>query len=136
MGVYDVNVISVFIAAIASTVIGIVWFSPALFGKAWMKLSGISTKDMEKAKQNMTSGYLGSFIAALVTAYVLGVFLNLTKTTNALDGAILGGWAAIGFVATTTLSKVLWEGKPLSLYLISNAHVFIAFIVMGWILAS
>ena len=46
-----VNYLAVLVAAIVSMVIGGLWYSPLLFGNVWMKLSGITQKDVEKAKK-------------------------------------------------------------------------------------
>ena len=46
----DVNIVNVVIAAIVSFVVGMVWFSPALFGKKWIKLMKFTDAQMKAAK--------------------------------------------------------------------------------------
>ena len=68
-------------------------------------------------------------------AYVLRYFIGYAQASTAIDGAIVGIWLWLGFVATTMIGMVLWEGKPFRLYLINAGHVLAGLIVMGAILA-
>lgn len=107
-----------------------------LFGKAWMKLSGVSAKKVKGAKsKDMGSTMAVSFIGTLVTAYVLSALIS------ALGGGLSEGvkvafWIWLGFYATTMLNMVLWDGKPLNLYFIRVGHELVALLVMGAILSA
>ena len=46
-----VNYVAVVGAAVVSFIIGMLWYSPLLFGNAWMKAGGFSKKDINKAKK-------------------------------------------------------------------------------------
>jgi len=134
MALYDVNLLAVFLAAVASIIIGAFWYSPMGFGNAWMKLSGFKEKDMKKAKQKgMAKSYFITFIGSLVTAYVLAIFVaNLS-----LQGAMQTGfWIWLGFIASTTLGVVLWEGKPWGLYFINAVYYLVSIEIMSLILIS
>ncbi len=45
----DINYWAVLVAAVVSMVIGALWYSPVLFGKLWMKYSGLSDKKLAEA---------------------------------------------------------------------------------------
>ena len=47
----EVNYLAVLVAAIVNMVVGALWYSPLLFGKAWMKLTGFNKKQLKKAKE-------------------------------------------------------------------------------------
>ena len=47
----SVNNIAVVAAAAVSMVIGAAWYSPLLFGKLWMKLSGMTEMQLAEAKK-------------------------------------------------------------------------------------
>ena len=129
----DVNIIGVAAAAVASMVLGMIWYGP-LFGKKWVELSGHQMGSGDKAKMPMLYG--AAFIGSLVTAYVLAMFIGLIGGTTPMDGAITGFWAWLGFVATTSLGMVLWEMKPVKLYALNNAYNLVNFAVMGAIVAA
>ena len=116
--------------------IGAFWYSPLLFGKTWMKLSNMSPKQLEDAKKKgMTKAYIISFISLLVMTYVLSHFVDYTEATTALEGATAGFWLWLGFIATIMLGRVLWEGKPVKLYVLNIAHYLVVLLIAGAILA-
>ena len=135
MPTFEINYLAVLVSAVAGFVIGALWYS-VLFGKAWMKLSKMGKKDIEKEKKKgMAKSYAAGFIALLVMAFVLAHFVDMAGAATVLEGAQAGFWAWLGFVATTMLNKVLWEGKPVKLYVLDAAHYFVVLIAMGAILA-
>ena len=132
----DVNLLAVLVAAVASFVLGFLWYSPFLFGNMWMELSGISKAKAGKAKsKGMGMQMVAAFAGALVMSYVLAHFVSYTQSTTIMDGAVAGFWLWLGFIATVTLGMVLWEGKPVKLYLLNNAHQLLSLMIMGAILA-
>ena len=122
-----VNYLAVLVAAIAGMVIGFIWYNPKVFGKMWMKLSGVSSKD-KPDKLNM----LLAFISQLVMAYVLAMFVQVGNLNASLQTSALL-W--LGFIGTMTLGSVLWQGKSWKLWLLNNAHNLVAILVMGSIIA-
>jgi len=105
---------------------------------------GLSEKDKEKAKQKgMTTAYVATFFSMLVMAGVLanlmGPILSVfAKTTGlgALTGAVGGAFVWLGFIATTQLGKVFWEGKSWALYALDAGHYLVTLVVMGAILGA
>lgn len=135
-GVVPVNLVAVVVAAVASMVLGFLWFGP-LFGKPWMKRMGFTQKDVDRQKRKgMATTYFMGFIGALVTSYVLAHFVFYTGSVDAVSGAVTGFWIWLGFVATVLLGMVLWEGKPLALYFLNAGYYLVNLAVMGAILAA
>lgn len=130
-----INYWAVLVSGVAMMVLGGLWYSPLLFGNIWIKLSGFSQKDMEKAKQKgMAASYFFNFVATLVMAYILAHFVDYVDATTWQDGLLAGFWIWLGFIATVSLASVLWEGKPFSLYLINIAYYLVGLPIMGVIL--
>ena len=131
----NVNYLAVLVAAIASMVIGFLWYGP-LFGKQYMALMNFDKKKMQEAKKKgMGKQYTLTFLTSLITGYVLAYFVNYAQASTIADGVVLGSWLWIGFFATTQLGVVLWEGKPVKLYLIKTLDSLVTLAVMGAILA-
>ena len=124
-----VNYVSILVASVLSFVVGMLWYSPALFGKLWMKLSGV---DMKKAKHKSISisMFLG-FLSTLVLVYVFQYIMELLKYSGANSGVVLGFWLWLGFLATSLLGGVLWEGKPWNLYFLNSVYWLVNLIVIG-----
>ena len=113
---FNVNIISIIVATIVSMFIGMVWYGP-LFGKVWMKLVGMSKKEIEKAKK---SGMAGTFIMAgvstLLFVYVFSILLKNLAITDLLSGLLWAILLWLGFVCTTLLQPILWENKSPKLF--------------------
>ena len=107
-----INSLAVLVAAIVSMAIGALWYSPLLFAKQWMRLSGMTDTKIKQAKaKGMAGSYLLAFAGCLVTAYVLAHVVDYTDATSFALGIQTGFWIWLGFSATTTLRTVLEEGK-------------------------
>lgn len=125
---YPVNLLAVLVAAIVAFAVGGIWYGP-LFGKRWMKLSGIK---MGKGMKPMTAMGL-YFFSMLFTSYILANIMNYFPTT-VLRGFDVAFWIWIGFVAMNTLSSVFFENKSIKLYVLNNAYNLLSLLTMGGIL--
>lgn len=134
----DINLLAVLVAAVASMIIGGLWYSPLLFGKQWMKLSGMSKQKIKKAKTNGKVGrsYFISFLMTLVACYVLAHFVIYVTASTFADGAQLAFWAWLGFEVPLALNETLWGGKSFKLFVLNAAHHLVALVVAAGILAT
>ena len=128
-----INLLAVFVAALASYFLGALWYSPVLFGKMYMKMSEI--RPGKKPHPNVTRSYIFGFLSTLVMSYVLAHFIDYAGATTAVDGAIAGLWLWLGFIATVTLGSVLWENKSFKMYVLNNTYNLVSLLLMGAILA-
>ena len=130
----DINLVGIVLGAISNMVIGAIWYSPMVFGKIWMNLAGITQKEIESGKKQMPKIYSMAFVGALITAYILAIFLDLVGAATIGEGLQIGLLVWLGFVATTTLSTVLFENKKTNLYLLNNGYNLLSILVMSVIL--
>lgn len=127
--VASLSMMGIILAVVASMVIGGVWFG--VFSEQWLKAIGkkkseIKGSGMEYAKQAVLS---------FVMAYVLAHFVSYTNADTLMEGAQTGFWLWLGFVATVTAGKTIWEGKHWDLWLINNGNYLLTLMAMGAILA-
>ena len=132
----NVNVVAVILSAVASMILGSIWYSPKVFGAMWMKLEGITQKDAEAAKKEMPKMYGGMFVASLVMAYVLSRFVSMDMTASLSGGVMVGFWVWLGFVATSILTAQLASGKPMKLFYIQSGYYLVTLLVMGAIIGG
>ena len=131
----SINYLAVLAAAVASMVVGFLWYGP-LFGKMWISLMNFDKKKMQEAKKKgMGKMYALTFLTSLIMSYVLAHFVAYVQAMTIAGGAVLGFWLWIGFFATTQLGMVMWEGKPVKLYVLNTLHYLVTLIVMASILA-
>ncbi|MBT4604133.1 DUF1761 domain-containing protein [archaeon] len=131
------NWIAILVSSIAVFVVGMLWYSPILFKDQWMKLSGISEKEMKKCKKDgMQKQMIVAFLSNVVLVVVLAQMLNLTGAVGISAAVTVGFWIWLGFIATVSLGSVLWEKKPVQLYLINIGQTLASVLVAAIILAA
>jgi hypothetical protein len=139
MPIFDgLNYIAILLAAIASMVIGALWYSPLLFAKPWMRMIGKTEEDLKK-DGGMGSGGLNYAIAmggSLIAAFILAQFVYLMDAKTIVSGIKLGLWIWVGFTATSTFTHYSFSGRPLKLALLDAGYFLVTYTVMGAILAG
>ena len=126
------NWLAVFAAALSTFLIGGIWYSPALFGKAWMKENGFTEESMKNS--NMAKIFGLSFVLGLIASINLAMFLG--PETNVGLGAFYGFLAGFGWVATFVGTHYLFERKSFRLFLINAGYSVVALTVMGIIIGA
>jgi hypothetical protein len=138
MHLMGINLWSVLVAAVATMVLGFLWYSPLLFARPWMVLMGYDPEDKAKlAEMQQGAGkmYALSFLASLVSALVLAKIIIITTVSSALYGMKIGFAVWLGFVTTVQLTSVLFAKQPTKLYLINTGYQLACYLAMGAILA-
>ena len=138
MDLMGVNLLAVLVAAIAAMVVGFLWYSPLLFAKPWMMLMGYDPNDkakMEEMQKSVGPSYAISFVASLVSAFVLAKIVDISTVNSALYGMKIGFAIWLGFVTTVQLTAKLFGNQPTKLYLINTGYQLVCYLAMGAIVA-
>ncbi len=137
METISVQYSNIVLAAVAQFAIGMLWYSPVLFGNLWMKLAkmGPDPKEpMRETQKKMMKALGTNFIMSLVTAYVLAHFIILFGITTVQSGMFLAFWTWIGFYATTALGDHMYSKNPTQLLLINTGYRLVSIVAMCAIL--
>ena len=138
MNLLGVNLVYVLIAAIATMVVGFLWYSPLLFAKPWMLAMGYDPNDkagLDAMRKGAGKLYGAAFLASLAAAFVLGKIVVITTVTTLPYGLKVGFAMWLGFVASVQLTDTLFQRKPFKLFLINTGYQLTCYLVMGAILA-
>lgn len=127
---FMINWTSVIVATIVAVIIGCIWYMP-LFGKQWMKLSGV--KNMGN-KDAMWGSMIGMIIGTLISVWALAVVLATAKITMLGDAILAGVFVWFGFFVYQHAGEVLWQGKPWALFALNAAQTLIAIVVAAAII--
>lgn len=127
------NWIAIVAAVVANVLVGYLWFSNALFLKAWVALRPDKTPFSGKASPML---FVITIAAAFVSAITLDWILGLAHATSLAGGAIIGLYAGIGLVAPAFLADNLYNERPFKLYLIVTGFPVVGLLVMGAILGA
>jgi len=125
-----VNWIAVLVAGISAFVLGGVWYSPALFGKAWMTENNMTIDDVKKGNKGKIFGW--SFILSLVMAANLGMFINtpeMNLSQGIIYGLLTGLWIFCGIAIVG-----LFEHKSAKYIFINGGYMLVALGLMGAII--
>jgi hypothetical protein len=121
-----VNWLAVLVAGVgASALLGFLWYGP-LFGKMWMRASGVNPDG-----RNMAPLLALSILLSIIAATLLAVWIGYNgplkgAAKGLLAGAVFGG-GALG-------TSYLWEGRSLKLWLINAGYVTGQYGLIGLIL--
>ncbi len=128
------DVLPILAAGISSVIIGFVWYHPSVFGSAWMRMSGVTPEMADRAKKKMPLMAFFGLLASMVVAYVMSYFAIAWGVFDWIGAVELGFWCWAGFTAPVLLGSVLWEMKPIKLYIINTLYWLVTFVVMALIL--
>lgn len=129
----EVNYLAVGLAAVSAFMLGGLWYSPVLFAKPWMRMTGNECAEGEKPKGNMAVIFGGAFLLNLLAAWVLAMFIG----TMPLKFATLAGLAVgLCWVAASFGVNDLFERRPLGLWLINAGYVTLQYTIMGAVIGA
>jgi hypothetical protein len=126
------NIWAVIVAAVSTFLIGGLWYSPAVFGKVWMRENGLTEEGMKKS--NMAKIFGLAFFLAFIASINLAMFMGPEDRWEM--GAMWGFLAGFGWVATFVGTHYLFERRSFTLFLINAGYSIVALTVMGVILAA
>ncbi len=120
---FEINVFSVFVATFFAIALGIVWYSPWVFGRVWMHLVGLSESDLEVPGQwkRMILGGISHFcffyvIAGMLTSFANSSQLSLYSVTVPLT---------VGILALIS-GPVIWERRSVVYFLITGGYAVLS----------
>jgi hypothetical protein len=127
----SLNWLAVAAAAASTFLLGGLWYGP-LFGRAWMRASGMTAEKAKQGKPGLVFGL--SFALQLLAALVLAMFLG--PRADLAFGLAAGGAAGLFWVATALGVVYLFEQRPLAHWTVNAGYCVVAFLIMGGILGA
>jgi hypothetical protein len=128
-----INYFAVLASALSTFVLGGLWYSPLLFGKAWMLANGFTEANLQTFSKARMFGW--SFLFSLVMALNLAMFLA-GPTTNVTWGMAAGGLAGFGWVAMAVAIVGVFENRSWKYIAINGGYMTVAFVIMGAIIGA
>jgi hypothetical protein len=133
----DVNVWAVLASAVASMVIGSIWYGP-LFGKIFMREIGMDkwTPERQAAeKKRMGVAYALQFAASVLMFYVLSSFFYDLGNLSVKSGVMVALCVWIGFVVPVKVGDMIWAGSK-TLFWLSVGNMFFTLLAAGVIIGA
>ena len=127
---------AVIVATLVHYILGGLWYSPLLFGNKFLQIINWSPETVRQMEnQSHAQELVIALATSLVLVYILAHFVQYTKASSAVGGMQTAFWLWLGFIVTTNSATVLFEQRPLGLYLINMGYQFVGCALAGVILA-
>ncbi len=143
----NVNWIGILVGALVPMVMGMLWYSPPLFGKAWMKSIGKTEEDL-KAGANMPVTLLLAFVFAFLLSFFLYGMLGIHDYITALNdgegatyahgfghGMYHGGFLGALVAAPVLVTNSLFEQRDWTNIIINAAYWILTIALMGGVIS-
>jgi hypothetical protein len=128
----SVNWLAILAAGLSAFVLGGVWYSPSLLGRAWMKENNFSLEQIRQANKPKVFGW--AFVLSLVMSVNLGMFLggrDITLGLGLLYGCLTGVWIFCGIAIVA-----LFEQRSAKYIFINGGYMLVALTLMGGIIGA
>jgi hypothetical protein len=127
-----VNWLAIAVSVIANFVIGGLWYSPSLFVRPWLKMSGVNKQVFDAG---LPKALLGDLLSAIAMSVVLNQVLRWSGAIGLGSGILVSVVVWVGFVASVLLAQVTYEHRPFAFFAISAGYRFATLMAMGVILS-
>jgi hypothetical protein len=126
----QINIWAVLVAGLSSMILGGLWYSPVLFGKAWSAASGVT--EAQQKSSNMAKVMGTAFVLAVIGAAVFAMFLGPRPALGFATAAGLS--AGLCWVAGSFGINYLFEQRSMRLFLINGGYHTVQYTLIGAVL--
>lgn len=126
----NINWLAVLVAGLSAFVVGGIWYSPSLFGNAWMIDSNLDEASIKQGNKGKIFGATAIF--SLLMAANLGMFLSDAKTD--LQWGITAGFLTGIWTFCAIAIHSLFELKSWRHIFINGGYSLVSLMLMGAII--
>ena len=126
----SLNLLAAATAGVAAFLVGAMWYSPMLFGNAWMREARMDAATMREGNPAVTYGL--ALVLTMLASLIFAMFLGPSPALGFALGA--GASAGLCWVAASFGINYLFERKSLKLFLINGGYHTIQFTLYGLVL--
>lgn len=132
----EINWLSVLVGTLAYFALGALWYS-FLFKDKWLAYNKIVIDNNPDAKKGVGAIMFASFIMMLVTSIAIAFLAYRVGMWGWMSGVKLGLLTGVCFASTSMAINMLYEKKPLGLFLINSGYqvlgnILSAIIIVCW----
>jgi len=128
-----INYLAVLAAAVATFVLGAIWYLS--FSEAWMKLAGL-TQDQIMAGGGSSTSYVISFVTYVLGAYAMALLFKSMKIQTVQTGVLTGALIGALLIGGNIFTNNAYEMKPIGLSVLNAGFSSLSCAIMGGILGG
>jgi hypothetical protein len=128
----EINFWAVTLAMLSTMVVGLIWYSPKVFGAYWMKLARITpTGTLIDAAKPILITLVVSFISAWVLAGAVFIAWSFYGGSFLVNSIVTGLVLWAGFTAARFITHDAFDNRPRGLTVLNVSHEFVTILVMS-----
>jgi len=129
----EINYLAVVVAGIAAWVLGSLWYSPLLFGKAWQKETGMTDESIQGG--NMALIFGTSAVLMIIMAFGISPIIAAHGDDMAWHhGMFHGLMVGLMFIVPSIGINYLYQRKSIKLFAIDAVYQVLIVVIAGLIL--
>jgi hypothetical protein len=118
----NLNYLAIIVSSVIYFILGAVWFGP-LFGKLWLKLTGLSLT--EEDKKSAPFMFAKTFILDFIITFSVAILVNLIQPITILSALKISLLIGVGFVVAPFFGNFMYAKRSIKLFFIeAGYHVF------------
>lgn len=124
------SILAILLSGVWAMIIGAIWYSPLLFAKPWMRMSGLTKKDLEMTNAQMARTYGTTFLMTLIGGFLLSRFFIASANTLGLNLFLVICWWVIFTLIPMSIADQ-YQTKKFVYSLINAGYQLVVFIGMA-----
>jgi hypothetical protein len=125
-----VNFVALAIAVVLAFIASSIWYSPLMFGRQFLELSGLSS-----APNPSPAKAIFELFRTFVLGYVIARFMSVLGIENWKSALRFGLWLWLGFPVVLLTGSILWQNVPWQLAAIHSGDWLVKLILIPVTLA-
>ena|SRR5581483_905999 len=123
------------ICVVIRMAVGALWYSPVLFLKPWLRMSGVSDAQM---KQGFAKALISDVVLSLIMAFVLlhAIRYALPTSRDVGLGLAVGFANWLGFIVPVQWGSLTYEKRPFGYFAINAGYQLVTILAMAAVLVS
>ena len=132
----DVNWLAVIVGTLVYFALGGFWYSPAGFGKTWMRSIGM--EQPPPGQRPNASVYASPLIAGLVAAIATVWLAHATGSSTVGEGALLGLVIGVGYMVTLASTTATFSQfpEPKTWFWVTASYNVVGMTILGIIVSA
>lgn len=124
------------VVSLVCFMLGALWYSPALFVKAWLEEMKITPEMVaaQRAKGGMGKELIKAWLCTIVTAVSLDLLVTMHRSHSATSGALMGLLVGVGLVGSREATNAIFQKTSLRHLAIVAGHDAVLCVIGGAIL--
>ncbi len=118
----NIPYLALIVGAVASFLLGMLWYSPFLFGPTWAQAHGFSEEKMKMMHSETFMAHIIGFITVFVTGFIIWQLLGMMNIQTIQSALWVGFLLWLGFPAAQGLMSTQYSGKPFNVFLIDTGY--------------